>query len=149
MFWKRSLFRKNSVAGRIFIAKSIGFLLGGAAFILLQAFQAETTMKFEFGIWLTFILMSLMIALVGILDRHPVFNFRMAFWFRGAVVGGAFFLLLVLVGFEQVQSLLTLDVVAWTGLTSPWWILIDGIFYGIIIAWITTWFGGEGDLPVR
>lgn len=95
------------------------------------------------------ILMGVTIGFIGILDEHPVFNFKMPFYLRGAIVGASFFLLLPLLAMDEMQAFMQLEIVQWFGLTSPWWVVLEGAFWGIVVSWITTRLCGEGTLPTK
>jgi len=137
------------MAGRVAITKTIGFVFGGVLFFLLPALGADFGTLFGLGLWLLYMLMAVMIGMMGMFKRHPILNFPVNFWIRGGIAGFLFHLLLILLAYSQVESILTLEAFAWTGFTSPWWILVDGVIYGIIIGWFATKFAGEGDLPIR
>jgi hypothetical protein len=143
------MFQKNSIAGRVAIGKTCGFLLGGVAFVMLPLLGAETSTLFNLGIWLLSILMGITIGLVGVFAVHPVFGFRLPFYVRGAVVGASFFLLLPLLAMSEMAGLMQLEFVQWFGLTSPWWVVLEGAVWGTLIGWLATMWGGEGPLPVQ
>ena len=143
------MFQKHSVAGRVATGKLVGFIVGGAVYFLLPLVTTANSAYFNFGVWLLFVLMGGMIGFIGIFKEHPVFGFKLTWCMRGGAVGFVFFLLLVLLAYGEVQSIVTSDWFSWTGFTSPWWILIDGVVYGMIIGFIATKISGEGALPVQ
>jgi hypothetical protein len=142
------MFSIHSIFGRVAISKSIGAVLGGVAFFGLPLLGAESSTLFNLGIWLLTILMGAMIGFIGIMTVHPLFNFRLPFYVRGAVVGASFFLLLPLLAMDQMNAFMQLEIVQWFGLVSPWWVVLEGAVWGIILSGITTAICGEGDLPV-
>lgn len=142
------MFNIHSVSGRLVVGKTAGFLLGGIAFFALPLLGAESSTLFNLGIWLMTILMGVCIGFIGILDVHPILKFKMPFYVRGAIVGASFFLLLPLLAIDQMLAFMQLEFVQWLGLTSPWWVVLEGAAWGIVIAWITTTLCGEGDLPI-
>lgn len=143
------MFNRHSLTGRIVITKTIGFIVGGLVFFLLPALGAEFSLEFGLGLWLMYMLMAVMIGFMGTFTTHPLVKVSLPFWIRGGAIGFSFHLLLVLLAYGEVQSLMTLDAFSWTGLTSPFWILIDGTALGVIIGWLATRFAGEGPLPLR
>lgn len=143
------MFQKHSLTGRIATAKTIGFVMGGVIFFLMLALGATYGTMFGLGLWLFYMLMSITIGFIGLFNQHPIFNFRMHWWMRGAVIGVAYHLMLVLIAYTEISSMFTLPAFAWTGLASPFWILLDGAILGIITAGLTTKYIGEGEMPLK
>lgn len=143
------MFNTRSIAGRIAVAKVTGLVIGSFTILLLSLFSAETSFEFKMGILLLIVTMSVMIGFVGMFERHPVFpRLVMHWWLRGPSMGIFFFLILVLLTKPELTAIMSLDILAWSGLTSPYWILIDGAILGGLIGYITTKICGEGNLPL-
>ena len=139
----------HSVAGRIAIGKFIGLVIGLIAVLVLPYAGMPAISMFSIGMVVMFMLMGAMIGFIGQFDHHPLFGFKMRWWLRGPVVGFAFFLMFALLTYEEISLMMESPLVAWTGFSSPWWILLDGIFYGGLIGYIQTTSSGEGsDLPL-
>ncbi|MEA3450134.1 MAG: hypothetical protein U9Q85_04155 [Patescibacteria group bacterium] len=143
------MFNLHSLTSRLAVSKTIGFILGALTFFIIPLVKPGISIEFKLGVWLFFMLMGAMIGFMGIITEYPMFNFKLPWWFRGGLIGATFTLMLVLLSYGNVQSFMNLDIVAWTGLESPYWIILDGTFYGIIISFITTKVSGEGDMPVK
>lgn len=143
------MFSIHSLTGRLAVAKTAGFILGTIAFFGLPAVGSEASTLFHLGIWLMTTLMGVTIGFIGIFDRHSVFRFRLPFYVRGAVVGASFFLLLPLLAMDEMQAFMQLEVVQWFGLSSPWWVVLEGAFWGVVVAGVTTAAGGEGEIALR
>ncbi len=139
---------KHSLLNRIVIGKIFGFVVGGLAFFLLPVFGYAIETQFGIGLWLFYIILGVLTAFMGLMSHHPILRFPMPFWFRGAIIGFLMHLMLVLLAYEEMTAIITVlgDIV---GIQSPYWILIDGTILGILMGWIETKFGGEGDLPVQ
>lgn len=140
---------KHSIAGRIIVGKVSGFIVGGISFLLLPVLGVATTTQFNFGLWLLLMLMGVMIGFMGVFTTHPLFNFRLPFYLQGAVIGGSFFALLPLLSPDQSFNLMQMDIVRTMGLTSSWWLVIDGMFWGILVSGLAKLISGEGNLPVK
>lgn len=138
---------KKSVFKRIVVGKLIGLVVGGISFAMLPLYGLAGETMFGLGMWLAFILMGGTIGLLGIMTQHPIFDFRLRFWMRGAVVGFSFMLMVILLGYEQIQAIMSSPLVSWVGLKSPFWALIDGTLIGIFMGWVATKVAGEGDIP--
>lgn len=134
----------------MFIGISIGAIVGVLTIVLSPMFGFPVLSMFGFGTLITFVLMGLTIGMVGMFDYHPIFGFRMRWWLRGAFLGFFFTLMYILLGYESLQILIQSSLVSWTGLTSPFWALIDGTMIGLFMGWMETKFAGEGsNLPLR
>jgi len=138
---------KHSVFNRIIIGKSIGFVVGGLVFFLLPVFGIALEVKFGLGLWLFYIMMGAITALMGIMDHHPMLKFKMPFWIRGTIVGLSMHLMLVLLAYDQMAALvIAMD---FMGMQAPWWCLIDGAILGLFMGWAETKFAGEGNIPLE
>jgi len=105
---------------------------------------------FGLGTLLVFVLMGLTLGLVGIFDRHPVFGFPMRWWIRGAVAGFLFTLMYILLSHDSLEVIMQSNIVSWTGLSSPFWTLIDGVIIGLFMGYMETKFAGQGsNLPLK
>ena len=117
--------------------------------ILLPMFDFPVLSFFGLGTLLMFILMGAMIGFVGQFDRHPMFNFAMPWYVRGSSVGFVFMLMYVLLSHGSLEVVMESTLISWTGLESPFWALLDGIFIGLIMAYTETKLCGEGNtLPL-
>jgi len=144
------MFNKHSISGRLFVSKTIGLIIGVLVLLVLPFIPVETSLEFKIGFLLLMVSMSAMIGFVGIFDRHPMFpSIPMPWWLRGPTIGIVFILILVLLAKDELGPFMSLDIVAWTGLTSPYWALIDGAFLGGLIGYLTTKICGEGNLPIK
>jgi hypothetical protein len=144
------MFSTHSITGRIVVGKITGFTIGTLALVLLPLISIDTSLEFRIGFLLLMVMMGAMIGLVGIFTQHPLFPFiAMPWWLRGPSIGILFFLILVLLAKDSLLSLMSLDIVMWMGLTSPYWALIDGAILGGLMGYLTTKICGEGNLPIK
>jgi hypothetical protein len=128
----------------------LGFIVGALALLILPLVPVATTFEFKIGFVMLIMMMSVMIGLLGVFAHHPLFpGWKLTWWLRGPMVGVLFFLILVLLAKDELGPFMSLDIVAWTGLTSPYWALIDGALLGGLIGYITTRICGEGEMPVE
>ena len=140
----------RSVAGRVAIGKMIGLIVGLVCLAFLPGFGFPTLSFFGLGTLIMFVLMGTLIGFVGQFDRHPALDFAMPWWFRGSAVGFAFMLMFVLLSYGSLEFIMQSSLIAWTGLQSPFWALIDGVIIGMLMAYCETRFAGEGStLPLR
>jgi hypothetical protein len=144
------MFNKHSLAGRLAVSKAIGLIVGFLTLLILPLVPVETTLEFKLGFVLLIVMMSVMIGFFGIFTHHPLFtSWKLNWWTRGPLVGILFFLILVLLAKDELGPFMSLDIVAWTGLTSPYWAILDGAILGGFIGYITTKICGEGNLPLE
>ena len=144
------MFKKKSIAGRIATGKVVGFITGIVAVLLAPVFDVPMFTLFSLGIIMFFVFMGAIIGMVGQFDRHPLFNFKMSWPLVGAMVGFSMTLMLIFLGYDELELLMDSVVVEWTGLESPFWMLIDGTLLGMMIAWIEKKCAGSGsDLPLQ
>ena len=143
------MFKLRSVSGRILIGKIIGLVVGVIIMLLLPSFDMPIFSMFGLGTLLMFVLMGAVTGFVGIFDRHPMLEFKMSWWLRGPLVGFFFMLMYVLFTYETLDVVMQSYLVDWTGLTSPFWALLDGLFIGGVMGFVETKLAGEGPkLPV-
>ena len=144
------MFTQHSIAGRIRIGISIGLVLGIIVILLLPTVGFPLFSKLGLGTLMTFIVMGILLGFVGMFDRHPVFDFKMRWWLRGPVVGVIMMLMYVLLSYDSLVAVMQSPLVSWTGLSSPFWALADGVWIGLLMGWAETKFAGQGeDLPAR
>ncbi len=143
-------FQLKSLTGRMFIGQVIGFITGVVFILLMPTFGFPLFSTFGGGALLMFVLMGMFIGLMGIFDRHPVLDFKMKWYIRGAIAGFLFMFMLVLLSYESLEVIMQSTLISWTGLTSPYWAVLDGIIIGLVMAYLETKFAGEGsELPLK
>lgn len=143
------MFKLQSVTGRVAVGKAIGLVVGLIVMFVLPLFGYPGFGFTGFGILIMFILMGAMIGFIGQFDRHPMLDFKMSWWMRGAMVGLSFMLMFVLLSYDSLEIVMKSSLISWTGLVSPFWALIDGAIAGLIMGYVETKMCGEGkDLPL-
>jgi len=143
------MIKLHSITGRIIIGKSIGFIVGIAVMLFLPMFNMPILSMFGFGTLLMFVFMGALTGFIGIIDRHPLLQFKMPWWVGGPLVGGAFILMFVLLTYDTLAPLMQSSLISWTGLKSPFFAILDGMFIGGLMAFVETKLAGEGkNLPV-
>lgn len=143
------MFHTQSLTGRLIVSKTLGFFIGGIYFFTAPLLVPEISMQFNIGIWLLFMLIGVMIGFIGRFTTHPFFNIKMPWWLHGLVIGGTFGLLLTLLSYDTLLIFMNLEIVQRMGLHSPYWVIADTIFYGLLISYITKRICGDGDLPIQ
>jgi len=144
------MFKIQSVTGRMFIGVMTGLIIGALVITLSPIFGFPLFSMFGFGTLITFVLMGITLGLMGMFDHHPIFGFKMQWWIRGAVAGFLFTLMYILLSHDSLEVVMQSNVVSWTGLSSPFWALIDGVTIGLFMGYMETKFAGQGSsLPLK
>ena len=144
------MFHMHSVTGRIVIGKILGLLIGILVMSTLPMFGFPLFSMFGLGTLIMFMLMGVLTAFVGLFNRHPVLNFSTPWWVRGIIIGFIFTLMYVLLSYGALVVVMQSTLVSWIGLTSPFWVLLDGALIGLLMSGLETKFAGEGEqLPLR
>jgi len=138
----------HSLVNRIIIGKTIGFVAGLLVFFLVPMLGANLELKFGLGLILFYTTLGVLTGFMGLMDRHPVFDFKMPWWLRGLAMGLGLHLMLILLAYDQILVMThSLNIL---GITSPWWALADGAILGLVMAWAETKFAGDGaHLPLK
>ncbi|MCK9996268.1 MAG: hypothetical protein KAH56_08325 [Candidatus Krumholzibacteria bacterium] len=68
----------------------------------------------------------------------------MPFWVRGPVFGAWFNLVLAFLMYEKLSVLMQELGGAFSGVTSPFWIVLEGAVLGLVIDAVATKIAGEG-----
>ncbi len=127
---------------RSYFAKGIGGLIGLFVLIFLPYMWPDVTMHMRIGLLVGFALMGGTIAVSGIFTQIPMFNIKLTAAARGALLGGSFALVFVLVSFDSLVTYMQTATI-FAGL-SPYWMIIDGLIIGAILDIIATKKVGEG-----
>lgn len=105
-------------------------------------------LEFRLGLWLFYVILGFIIGLAGRMTMHPL-GFPLSFWIRGAWLGAVTHFLMALLAHENISLLLQTSMFRWIGLSSAYWVVVDGIIIGVIIGYAAKRWAGEGDLPMR
>ena len=140
------MFGNNSLLTRITVGKLLGLLVGGIGFFLLPNYLPDAGYMIRFGLLFWYILMGTVVGLFGVVTYHPVLRMPMPWWFLGAAVGGWMNFIIALFMYD------TLTIVVSNffngAITSPFWVIIEGILVGLVMAWVCKRLGGEGKAIV-
>lgn len=143
------MFKIHSVVGRISVGILVGLVIGIIVLVFLSQIDFMLFSLVGFGMVILFMIMGMLIGFIGMFDRHPVFDFKMKWWIRGPVVGMLFMFMLALLSHDPLAAMMQSPLLSWTGLTSPFWAVIDGFWIGALIGWLETHIAGEGEeLPL-
>ncbi len=143
------MFAKNSVTSRIAVGELTGLLIGLAGFFLVPIFWPEATLMLRWGILLWYMTLGAIIGMFGVYTRHPIFPIPLPWWVRGPFLGGWMNFVLMLFAYDIMEKFM----ISYFGpdglMTSPFWFVLEGAIIGLVIGFLATKIGGEGeDLPI-
>jgi hypothetical protein len=143
------MFSNPSLMTRIAIGKGIGFIVGLVAFFSLPFFLPDASGLFRWGIlfWLTTV--GAFIGVFGVFTWHPILRLPMPWWFRSALIGSWMSFVLTFFAYDEMKAIMVLTFGPDGVLSSPFWSVIDGAIFGMIIGYFATRFGGEGKETVE
>jgi hypothetical protein len=129
---------------RLGAAKMVGLVVGLVAFFMIPAVWPEGGMWLRVGVLLWYTTVGAVIGVFGLISHHPMFGFRMTWWFRGLFVGAWFNLVLAFLMRDELEILMQQLGGVFGGLSSPFWVVLEGAVIGLIIDAIATRIAGEG-----
>ena len=139
------MFTKPSLLTRIIVGKSVGFLIGLIPFFVVPALLPESTLVLRIGLVLWYTTMGAIIAVFGVVTWHPVLRLPMPWWLRAPLVGGWLNFVLMLFAHEQMRLVLQAAFGPGGTLQSPFWFVLIGCVAGLLIGFLATSLGGEGQ----
>lgn len=126
-------------------AKTIGLifslLLVFGIVLLVDNYQNYSL--FIWGMFFWYPTVGALVALMGIMDYHPILRMKMYLW-RGALVGGWMNSLLILFAYDKVIALASDFGLNWPGSVVMLIVILEGIAVGILIDYVITRQFGEG-----
>ena len=133
----------NLFTKRLIIGKGSGFLFGLIAFFAIGYILPDVSLSVRIGVLLWYTLMGAIIAVFGVMDRHPLFDVRIPAWLRGAVIGGVMNTVLMLIAYDAIEPHLVTATMFTT--ITPMWLVIEGALVGMFIDLLATYKTGEGE----
>lgn len=138
------LFGNPSLFTRIALGKMTGFGFGLIGLICLPYFWPDAEWPFRFGILFWYATVGAVIGVFGVVTWHPVARLPMPWWFRAPLIGAWMNFVLVLLAGIEIRTVMSSAFGPDSALSSPYWIVLEGLLVGFVIGFICTRFGGEG-----
>ena len=132
---------KSKMANRLFIAKTIGFIIWLLWFLCIPYFFWEVDMKLK--LWILFWYTTLwgIIWIMWVMDKHPVFTTcKMPFWFRWVFFWAWLNFVLALFIYNDLLAMMSS---MWYDWFSPFRFALEWAIVGLIIDFFATQFGWE------
>ena len=147
-----STLKKPSLVLRITIAKATGMAIGLVGFVFLPVFVPEAGWMIRWAVLLWYTTVGAFIGVFGVIDWHPILRIPLPWWGRGPWIGGWMNFVLTLFAYDTLAAMMPGFSMTLFGdaalMVSPFWFVLEGILVGLLIAWVTTRYGGEGKETV-
>jgi len=139
----------KSLMYRVGAGKAIGFAIGIIGFFVTPMLIQEPTMLLRMGILFWYPTLGAIIGMFGVFTYHPILNFSMPWWLRGAVLGGWMNFLVTLFAYDQICTMVMALFGEYSGYVSPFIMVLEGVLIGLLMDFLLTrWFGeGWPDKP--
>lgn len=143
------MFQSPSLMKRIAIGKMVGLIIGLIGFLWLYFLVPGTSTLIYWGVILWYTTLGAIIGVFGVFTSHPVLHLPLPWWVRSAVIGGWMNFVLTFFAYDIFQTMM-IDLLGEFGKSiNPFWFIVEGAIVGLIIGYLATRFGGEGeDLPI-
>ncbi len=137
-------FGSQSLATRIAIGKACGMAFGLLGFLTLPYLSPDSDPLLRWGVLGWYITVGAVIGGFGVMTWHPALELPMPWWLRGPVIGGWMNFVLVLMAYDALAKIMT-DSFGRNGpITSPFWFIVEGVLFGLVVAYLAARYGGEG-----
>jgi len=141
-------FGSQSLATRVAIGKAAGLVFGLTGFVVLPQVSPDSDPMLMWGFLLWYITLGAVIGVFGVMTWHPALEFPMPWWFRGPFVGGWMNFVLVLFAHDALAKIMTDTFGRASAFRSPFWFILEGALFGLVVAYLATRYGGEGKATI-
>jgi hypothetical protein len=138
------MFEPASLMTRIAIGKLIGFTVGLIGFTLLPFMLPDSGWLLRWGLLLWYTTVGACIGVFGVFTWHPILKLPMPWWFRAPLIGGWMNFVLTFFAYDELQQLIEYNFGTDGIISSPFWVVAEGMLVGLLIGYFATRFGGEG-----
>ncbi len=137
-------YSKPSITLRVAWGKILGLLVGITGYFVFSYMvpDAETAFKFGFLIW--YLTLGAVIGLMGIFTSNPVLDMKITWWMRGLMTGAWFNLVLLLFTWDRISQMMLGYFGSQSAFSSPWWLVVEGALFGLMMDFVLTKIAGEG-----
>ncbi len=142
------MLEKPSLVTRIAIGKGVGFAVGLLGFLLLPLIAPEAGWLIRWGVLLWYTTLGAIIGMFGVFTTHPVLKLPMPWWVRAPFLGAWMNFVLTFFAYDTMKDMLVAMFGADGVFASPFWFTLEGALVGLLIGYLATRFGGEGEETV-
>ena len=134
---------------RVGAGKALGLIVGLVGFFALPLFVENPSLMLRVGILLWYPTLGAIIGMFGIFAYHPVLEFPLPWWLRGAICGAWMNFVLTLFAYQQICMVTMAVFGEYSAYLSPYLMVMEGAVIGMIMDYLLTrWFGeGWADKP--
>lgn len=138
-----SKYRKPSLVARVVVGKVSGLIFGATAFVIVPLLELSHDPLITWGIMFWYATVGTVVGLFGVYD--PFYSKpAIPEWLKGVIIGSWMNFVLVLMAYENLKGMMIALVGVHNVIASPFWFVLEGAVFGLVIAYLTTRFGGEG-----
>ncbi len=137
-------YSKPSIILRVAWGKILGLFVGVTGFFVFSYFESDAEITLKLGFLLWYLTLGAVIGLMGIFTSNPVLNMKITWWMRGPMTGVWFNLVLLMFTWDRISQLMLSIFGNQSVFSSPWWLVVEGAFFGLILDFVLTKFAGEG-----
>jgi hypothetical protein len=138
------MLQPSSLMTRIIIGKGIGFAVGLILFTALPLIMADPGWLLRWGVLFWYTTVGAFIGVFGVFTWHPLLKLPMPWWFRAPLIGGWMNFVLTFFAYDDLQRVINAVFGENGPISSPFWVIIEGMLVGLLIGYFATRFGGEG-----
>ena len=135
---------QKALVYRVGAGKVIGLAFGIMAFYLIPYFIADASLIFRSAVLLWYPTLGAIVGVFGTFAYHPVLNFPMPWWLRGAILGAWMNFVLTLFAYEQISTAVTMMMGEYSVFASPFLMVFEGALIGAFMDFLLTRWFGEG-----
>lgn len=129
---------------RIGLGKAIGFAIGITAFYLIPYFVSDASFIFRSAVLFWYPTLGAIVGVFGLFSYHPIFNFSIPWWIRGAIIGAWMNFVLTLFAYDQIGTVILAIMGEYSAYISPFVMVVEGALVGVFMDFVLTRFCGEG-----
>ena len=124
----------KTLVSRATYGKTIGFIFGLVGLITIIYTLPNLGWAIRFGTLFYIINLGLLVGILSVDIKHPVFPIEFKWWFMGPMMGAwLMFTLMLFIG-DAYESILSQSETFLSNFSSPLWMILDGAIIGLIIS---------------
>lgn len=124
----------KTMVSRAAYGKLIGFIFGLLGMIIIIYTLPTLGWGIRFGTLFYAINLGLLVGILSVDIRHPVFPVEFKWWVMGPLMGGWFMFTLMLFVGDAYEKILSQSDTFLASFSSPLWMILDGAICGLIIS---------------
>lgn len=135
---------KQALIYRVGLGNAIGWLIGLIAFVAMPYLLTDISLLFRCGVFVWYPTVGVVVGVFGVFKHHPILNFPMPWWLRGALVGGWMNFVLILFNYDSISIIVAALMGEYSAYASPFLMVVEGALFGAMIDYFVTRSFGDG-----